>query len=66
MAKKTVLVSDLTGKAIADGQGAMLRIVYQDARRGVVELDVSVEEVEDIARRGRRVARRGRKPKSTA
>ncbi len=66
MAKKTVLVSDLSGETIAEGQGATVRIVYQDARRGVVELDVSVEDVEDIARRGRRVARRGRKPKTTA
>lgn len=66
MAKKTVLVSDLSGETIADGQGATVRIVYQDARRGVVELDVRVDEVEDLARRGRKVARRGRKPKSSA
>jgi hypothetical protein len=60
-----VLVSDLTDKIIADGQAATVRIVYQDARRGVVELDASVEEVENLARRGRKVARRGRRPKSS-
>jgi hypothetical protein len=65
MAKKTVLVSDLSGAEIADGQGAQLVIKYQDARRGQVVLDVNADEVEDLARKGQRQARRGRRPKTT-
>lgn len=63
MARKTVLVSDLSGETIPDGKGATVRITYGDARRGTVELDVNADEIEDWARRGRKVARRGRKPK---
>jgi hypothetical protein len=64
MARKTVLVSDLTGTEIEDGKAAQLVIRYQDARRGQVVLDVNADEVEDLARKGQRQARRGRKPKS--
>lgn len=65
MARKTVLVSDLTGEAIADGQAATLTIKYADARRGQVVLDVAADEVADLARKGKKQARRGRKPKET-
>ena len=64
MAKKTVLVSDLTGKEIEDGKATKVRITYADARRGVVELDANADEVDDLARRGQKVARRGRRPRS--
>jgi hypothetical protein len=64
MARKTVLVSDLTGSEVADGKGAQVVIKYQDARRGQVVLDVNADEVEDLARKGTRQARRGRRPKS--
>jgi hypothetical protein len=64
MARKTVLVSDLTGSEIEDGKGAQVVIKYQDARRGQVVLDVNADEVDDLARKGQRQARRGRKPKS--
>jgi hypothetical protein len=64
MARKTVLVSDLNGTEIEDGKAAQLVIRYQDARRGQVVLDVNADEVEDLARKGQRQARRGRKPKS--
>ena len=41
MARKTVLVSDLTGKEIGDAKdSATITITYGDARRGVVRLDV--------------------------
>lgn len=63
MAKKTVFVSDLSGQTIEDGKGAKVRITYADARRGAAELDVTDKEADDLARTGRRVARRGRKPK---
>ena len=40
MARKTVLVSDISGAEIADGKGATVRITFHDARKGVRELDV--------------------------
>ena len=64
MARKTVLVSDLTGKEIDESNAAQLVINYRDARRGRVVLDVNAEEVDDLARRGTKQARRGRKPKA--
>jgi hypothetical protein len=64
MARKTVLVSDLSNKEIAEGKGATIRITFRDARKGVRELDVTDEEAEDLAAKGRSVARRGRRPKS--
>jgi hypothetical protein len=41
MAKKTVLVSDLSGEEIQDGKGAKVRITFDDARSGSIEMDVS-------------------------
>jgi hypothetical protein len=64
MARKTVLVSDLTGKEIDESNAAQLVINYRDARRGRVVLDVNADEVDDLARRGTKQARRGRKPKA--
>ena len=61
MARKTVLVSDLSGEAIPEGKGASVRITFQDARKGVRELDLTDAEAEKLG--GRSVARRGRKPK---
>jgi hypothetical protein len=66
VAKKTVRVSDISGQEIADGKGALVRITFSDARKGVVELDVTDAEGEDLGRKGRRVARRGRKPAAAA
>jgi hypothetical protein len=62
LARKTVLVSDISGEEIADGKGAVVRITYRDARKGVRELDVTDTEAERLG--GRAVARRGRRPKS--
>jgi hypothetical protein len=62
LARKTVLVSDMSGEEIADGKGAVVRITYRDARKGVRELDVTDTEAERLG--GRAVARRGRRPKS--
>ena len=64
LARKTVLVSDLSGKEISEGKGATIRITFHDARKGVRELDVTDEEAEGLG--GRSVARRGRKPKAAA
>ena len=66
MARKTVLVSDLTGKEIDESNAAQVVINYRDARRGRVVLDVNADEVDDLARRGTKQARRGRKPKTAS
>jgi hypothetical protein len=62
LARKTVLVSDISNQEIAEGKGATIRITFQDARKGVRELDVTDAEAEKLG--GRPVARRGRRPKS--
>ena len=64
LARKTVLVSDMSGKEIPEGKGATIRITSRVARKGVLELDVTDEEAEGLAAKGRAVARRGRRPKS--
>jgi hypothetical protein len=62
LSRKTIYVSDLTGKEIDEKDSATVTIRYADARRGQVVLDVNASEVEDLARKGTRKARRGRKP----
>jgi hypothetical protein len=62
MARKTVLISDQSGDVIEEGKGAKVRITFNDARRGVRELDLTDAEAERLG--GRPVARRGRKPKN--
>ena len=64
MARKTVFVSDLTGKEIADKNAATVTIAYADARKGIVKLDVNAAEVADLAAKGTAQKRRGRKPAS--
>ncbi len=64
MARKTILISDLTGSEISDRDAARVVITYADARRGQVVLDVNASEVDELAAKGTRQARRGRKPKS--
>jgi hypothetical protein len=64
VARKTIYVSDLSGKAIDEKDAATLTIRYADARRGLVVLDVNADEVADLAAKGVKQARRGRKPKS--
>jgi hypothetical protein len=64
LARKTVLVSDISGDEIPDGKGATIRITFHDARKGVRELDVTDAEAEKIG--GRQVARRGRRPKAAS
>ncbi len=64
MARKTVLISDLSGEAIPDGKGAIIRITFHDQRKGVRELDVTDAEADRLG--GRQVKRRGRRPKTAA
>jgi hypothetical protein len=66
MAKKTIRVSDLSGATIEDGSGATLRVTYDDARRGSIEMDLTVSEAQSVTQgKGRSVLRRGRRPKSS-
>ena len=65
MARKTVVVSDLSGEQIQDGKGAKVRITFSDARSGSIEMDVTSEEARAMGAKGRQVARRGRKPKAS-
>jgi hypothetical protein len=64
MARRTILVSDLTGREIDERNAAQVVIRYSDARRGQVVLDVNADEVDDLARKGQKQARRGRRPKA--
>ena len=62
MARKTILVSDVSGTEILNGTGATVRITFRDARKGVRELDVTDEEAERFG--GRPTKRRGRRRKT--
>lgn len=67
MARKTVMVSDLTGAVIDDGKGATLRVTYHDARKGAKEMDLTADEADRLlAGKARNVARRGRRPKTAS
>lgn len=65
MARQTILVSDLTGNPIPDGQGATVRITPHQNGDGVYELHVVTNEVETLIEKSRSVKRRGRRPKVT-
>ena len=60
LARKTIFVSDLTGKPIDEKDAATITIRYADARRGIIVLDANADEVSDLASKGRKQARRGR------
>jgi hypothetical protein len=64
MARRTVLVSDMSGQEIEDGKGAQVTIKFTDARKGTIVLDLTDQEGEELGRKGRRQARRGRRPKA--
>ena len=67
MARKSIIVSDISGREIRDEKdAAKVAITYGDARRGRVELDVLASEVDDLAGKGKKTAKRGRKPKGRA
>ena len=64
MARKSVLVSDLSGAEIAEGKGAQVTIKFTDARKGTIVMDVTDAEGEELGAKGRKQARRGRRPKA--
>jgi hypothetical protein len=64
MARKTVFVSDLSGNEIPERRAAQISIKFSDSRKGTYVLDVLDDEAEELGRKGRKQARRGRKPKA--
>lgn len=64
MARKIIHVSDLSGEQIPEGKGAVVTIRFADARKVTIVLDVTDDEGEELGRKGRRQARRGRRPKA--
>ena len=63
MARRTIIVSDLSGKPISDTKdSARVTITYGDARRGTVVLDALADEVESWAAKGTRQAGPPRTP----
>jgi hypothetical protein len=64
VARKMVFVSDFSGAEIEEGKAATISIKFEDARKGTYVLDVTEAEAEELGRKGRKQARRGRKPKA--
>jgi hypothetical protein len=67
MARKTITVSDFSGKEIPDPkQSVQVVLRYADARRGQIVADAHIDDdvVRQIAKSGQQQARRGRKPKT--
>jgi len=64
VARKTVLVCDSCGTEVGEGKGAVLRVTFNDARRGAKQADLCDTCAGGMP--GAAVARRGRKPKSLA
>ncbi len=64
MARKTVLVCDKCGSEVGEGKGAVMRVTFNDARRGAKAGDLC--DGCAGAMPGSAVARRGRKPKAIA
>jgi hypothetical protein len=66
VAKKTIHISDLSGKDVPEARGATISIKFADARKGTYVLDVTEDEAEELGAKGRKQARRGRRPKSAS
>jgi hypothetical protein len=64
MARKTILVCDNCSTEVEEGKGAVMRITFNDARRGAKQADLCDPCAGKMA--GQAVARRGRRPKAAA
>jgi len=62
VARKTVLVCDNCSSEVEEGKGAVMRVTYNDARRGAKQADLCDNCAGKMP--GRAAARRGRRPKS--
>ena len=68
MARKTIFVSDLSGREIPNDRDAVkITVSFADARKGVFVIDAHPEdaEVKALTSKGKQQARRGRKPKES-
>ena len=63
MARKTVLISDLSGEPIGDGAGAQVRIQIESKPRSTFYLDASEEEVAELLAKATEKTKRGRPKK---
>ena len=66
MARKTIFVSDLSGREIPNARDAVkITVTFGDARKGMFVIDAHPEdaEVKALTAKGRQQAKRGRKPK---
>jgi hypothetical protein len=64
LARRTILVCDKCGKEVDDTKGAVMRINFGDARRASKQADLCDTCAEEMP--GLAVARRGRRPKTSA
>jgi hypothetical protein len=67
VARRTIFVSDLSGKEIPNERDAVqITVKFGDARRGVFIVDAHPDdpEVKALTDKGRQQARRGRRPKT--
>ena len=64
MARKTVTVCDQCGSEIDESKGSVMRVTYNDARRGAKAADLCDGCSQQLP--GRSVGRRGRKPAALA
>jgi hypothetical protein len=58
VARKAIRLSDISGQRIEEGGGARVRIVFDDPRKGAIEIDVLAHEIRDLAAKGRKARRR--------
>ena len=69
MARKTIFVSDLSGKEIPSERDAVtITVKFGDGRRGQYVVDAHPDDavVKELMGKGKQQARRGRKPKTAA
>ncbi len=69
MARRTIFVSDLSGKEVGSEREAVtITVKFGDARRGVYVVDAHPDdpEVKQLMAKGKQQARRGRKPRAAS
>lgn len=68
MARRTIFVSDLSGKEITENDAVHITVKFSDARRGQYMIDAHPDdaEVKRLIEKGAKQARRGRRPRAAA
>lgn len=64
MAKRTIIVSDLSDVEVPEGEGALVRVTYFGSEKGR-ELHITKQEADELLAGGREFTKRGRKAGST-